>query len=64
MCVCVCLPLLTTRWALRKKEKSNGGGGSNGRREDVLDRLLAGIDEREWGPAAIKQLRDEVGIGE
>lgn len=46
------------RWALRQQEKK--AGGANGRQQDILDRILGGVDEREWGAAAVRQLRDEV----
>jgi len=58
--IIIIIIMVPSRWALRQKEKKNGG--TNGRREDVLDRLLAAIDEREWGPGAIRQLRDEVRV--
>lgn len=46
------------RWALRKEEKA--AGGKQERQEDILDRILAAVDEENWGPSIIRQLRDEV----
>lgn len=39
---------------------SKGGGGgevSQGRRRDILDKVLDSLEEGEWGPAAVLQVR-------
>lgn len=48
--------LIKRRWALRLIERSKPAG----RRPDVLDKVLSAIGEDEWGPAAIKQVCEEV----
>lgn len=46
------------RWILRQQEKAQGG--KSARQQDILDKILGGVGEKEWGPAAVRQLRDEV----
>lgn len=50
----------THRWILRKEEKAAGDGGGRKRQEDILDRILGAVEEKQWGPQAIRQMRDEV----
>ena len=30
------------------------------RQQDILDKILGGVEEKQWGPAVVRQLRDEV----
>jgi cytochrome P450 len=49
--------LVVRRWELRQREAASG---DNGRKKDVLDKVMSSIDPAEWGPAWIKQIRDEL----
>lgn len=45
---------ISNRWELRKSPNDVN------RKKDVLDRLLDGVEEEDWGDAAINQLCDEL----
>ncbi len=50
--------LIERRWALRRGERTQPQPCN--RREDVLDKVLSAIADADWGPEAIRQVRDEV----
>lgn len=49
--------LITSRWALRQQEEKSG---SQGRKQDILDKVLGAITPDQWNDAAIRQVCDEV----
>lgn len=51
--------LVEKRWALRQEE-AKAGPGKVTRQQDILDRILGGVEAKAWGPATVKQLRDEI----
>ena len=51
--------LIEKRWELRKREE--GASPPSTRRRDVLDKILSAYSEaNDWGPHAVRQIRDEI----
>lgn len=53
--------LIEKRWALRLSEqRKNGDKSSPNRKSDILDKILSAVPDADWGPAVVKQIRDEI----
>jgi cytochrome P450 len=52
--------IIEKRWALRQVEAKLSPTPENKRQQDILDRILSGVDANAWSPSTIRQIRDEI----
>jgi len=53
--------VIEKRWALRQVEaKLSPSPENNRRQQDILDRILSGVDANAWSPSTVRQIRDEI----
>lgn len=51
--------IIEKRWTIRQLE-SKLSIPTNKRQQDILDRILSGVDTHTWSPSVVRQIRDEI----